>query len=66
MKSLLEQVKKLDQVIRQLHKLASRMKAGQIVDAHRECHNLIGALQKDKEDLIGSADNKKRGEENGE
>ena len=65
MKSLLEQVKKLDQVIRQLHKLASRMKAGQIVDAHRECCNLIGALQKNREDVIASADNKEE-DDNGE
>ena len=64
MKSLLEQVKELDQVIRQLHKLASRMKAGQIVDAHRECHSLIGSLQKDREDLIASAEKKEN--DNGE
>jgi len=61
MKSLLEQVKKLDQVIRQLQKLSSRMKAGQIVDAYRECNNLIGSLMQDRENLIKSADS---GEEN--
>jgi hypothetical protein len=63
MKSLLEQIKKLDQLIRQLQKLASRMKAGQIVDAHRECNNLIGALMKNREDLIKEAE---QGEDNGE
>jgi len=55
MKSLLEQVKGLDFVIRQLQKLASSMKAGQIVDAHRDCHNLIGNLMQDREKLISSA-----------
>jgi len=63
MKSLLEQVKELDRIVRQLHKLASRMKAGQIVDAHRECHNLIGSLQKNREDLIGAVESGEKREE---
>jgi len=59
MKSLLEQVKGLDQVIRQLQKLSSRMKAGQIVDAYRDCNNLIGNMMQDREKLIGSASSEK-------
>jgi len=55
MSSLLEQVKGLDQVIRQLQKLSSRMKAGQIVDAYRDCNNLIGNLMQDREKLIEGA-----------
>ena len=60
MKSLLEQVKELDRIIRQLQKLSSRMKVGQVVDAHRECNNLIGGLMRNREDIINEAS----GEEN--
>ena len=62
MKSLLDQVSELDRLIRQLHKLASRMKEGQIVDAHRECHSLIGSLQKNRADLITSSEESASGE----
>lgn len=59
MKSLLEQVRELDQMIRQLQKLASRMKSGQIVDAHRDCNNLIGNLMQNREKLIADVDSGK-------
>jgi hypothetical protein len=54
MKSLLEQVKGIDQVIRQLQIISSRMEAGQFIDAHRRCHNLMGSLMQHKADLIDS------------
>ena len=62
MKSLLDQVTELDRLIRQLHKLASRMKEGQVVDAYRDCHNLIGSLQKNRADLIKSSEDVASGE----
>ena len=53
-KSLLEQVAELDHIIRQLHKLASRIKEGQNVDGWRECHSIIAMLDKNKKDILAS------------
>ena len=52
MKSPLEQVNELDDLIRQLRKLASRIRAGQNVDGWRECNRIIAILEKYKQDLI--------------
>ena len=52
MKSLLEQVNGLDDLIRQLRKMASKMTAGQFIDAWRECNRLVSSLERAKQDLI--------------
>jgi len=54
MKSLLENVNELDEVIRQLHKMESRLRSGQIIDAHRECCRLIACFESCKKNLIKS------------
>lgn len=55
MKSLLENVNELDVVIRQLHKVESKLRSGQFIDGHREILRLIGFFSKAKDDLIRSS-----------
>jgi hypothetical protein len=52
MKNLLNDVNELDYLIRQLQKMASRLRSGEIVDAWRECNGLIAYVNKEKQDLI--------------
>jgi len=52
MKSLLEQVNEVDDLVRQLRKMESKMNAGQFIQAWRECRRLIAAFEKAKQDLI--------------
>ena len=52
MKNLLENVNELDHLIRQLQKLASRIRSGENVDGWRECNGLIAHVTKAKQDLI--------------
>jgi hypothetical protein len=59
MKSLLESVNELDYLIRQLQKLASRIRSGENVDGWRECNGLIAHVSKAKEDLLKDKDNDK-------
>ena len=58
MKSLLHDVNELDYFIRQLQKLACRIRSGENVDAWRECNGLIAYVTKAKQDLIIQAENK--------
>ena len=58
MKSLLQNVNELDFVIRQLQKLASRIRSGENVDAWRECQKLIAYVTTAKQDLIKDSENK--------
>ena len=58
MKSLLNNVNELDYLIRQLQKLASRIRSGEIIDAWRELNGLIGYVNKAKQDLIKEVENK--------
>ena len=52
MKSLLERVNEVDLLIRQLRKLASRIRSGENVDGWRECQRMIAALERSKQALI--------------
>jgi len=52
MKSLLESINELDDLIRQLHKMESRLRSGQVIDAWRECCRLIAYLDKCKRNII--------------
>jgi len=58
MKSLLDDVNELDFLIRQLSKLASRIRSGEIVDAWRECNGLISYVNRVKQDLIKNSEKK--------
>ena len=52
MKSLLEKIDTIDELIRQLRKIDSRMRAGQWIDAWRENNRIIGILGKEKKDIL--------------
>jgi len=52
MKSLLEKIDTIDELIRQLRKIDSRMRAGQWIDAWRENNRIIGILEKEKKDIL--------------
>lgn len=54
MKSLLERVSKLDNLLRQLHKIESKMHAGQFIAAWRELRGVIKMLEDSRKDLIES------------
>jgi len=52
MKSLLESVTEIDEIVRQLHKMESRLRSGQIIDAWRECCRLMAYLEQCKRNII--------------
>ena len=58
MKSLLENVNELDDLIRQLHKMESRMRSGQWIDAWRDNNRITAYLEKKKQDVISSESEK--------
>ena len=58
MKSLLDNVNEIDDLIRRLQKMESRMRSGQWIDAWREVNGIIAFLNRVKQDLIHSADTK--------
>ena len=53
MKSLLDSVNELDALVRSLHKMESKMRSGQFIDAWRELHRIIASLEKEKQKLLG-------------
>jgi len=55
MKSLLESVTEIDEMVRQLHKMESRLRSGQIIDAWRECCRLMAYLEQCKKQIISEA-----------
>ena len=59
MKSLLEETVELDNVIRQMRKMESKMRSGQWIDAWRDCNKVISLLEKSKEDIIRNSENAK-------
>jgi len=56
--SLLEDINELDYLIRQLSKLASRIRSGENVDAWRECNGLMAYVSRAKEELIKNTEKK--------
>ena len=58
MKNLLNDVNELDYLIRQLQKMASRLRSGEVIDAWRELNGLISYVNKAKQDLIKEVENK--------
>lgn len=57
MKNLLDNVNEIDELIRQHQKMESKMRAGQWIDAWRDCNRIIAFLNKSKQDLIKSQEN---------
>ena len=58
MKSLLEQVSELDELIRQVEKLRSKLWVGQVVQAWRDAGRIEGSLRKGRKDLIKNSQTK--------
>jgi len=63
MKSLLERVETLDSLYRQMQKMESKMRVGQIIDAHKDCVRIMSAIEKSKAHIIRAAT--EDGEEDG-
>ena len=55
MKSPLEQIQELEEVIRQLHKIDSKLLAGQEVLAYREVNSLLAFFERRKREIIQEA-----------
>ena len=52
---LLEDIKKIDHLLRELGKLKSKMYMGQTVQAWRDIHSLEAWIEKEKAELIKSS-----------
>ena len=52
MKSPLEQISELDVILRELHKIDSKLLSGQVIYAHRDIGRLVAILDKYKTDII--------------
>ena len=52
MKSLLENISDLDDIIRQLHKMVSKMRAGQFIDAFRDANSIIARLETNRKEVL--------------
>lgn len=53
--SVFKQVQEMDELIRQLHKMESKLRSGQIIDAWRELNRILALLTKERESLIKQA-----------
>jgi hypothetical protein len=60
MKSLLENVNTIDDIIRQLQKMESKMVMGQVIGAYRECCKLIAFFVRAKQELIRAEEKEKK------
>lgn len=58
MKSPLEQVNSIDDLISHLQKIDSRMMVGHFIDAWRDIRKIISFLEKSKMDIIQEEKNK--------
>ena len=56
MKNLLQNVNEMDRIIGQLQKLSGRIRAGENVDAWRECNGLIADITKAKQSVIQASE----------
>ena len=52
MNSILNDVQALEELIRKLTKIDSKLNAGQFIAAYRENRSLIAILEKNKQDII--------------
>jgi len=58
MKSLLDSVEEIENLIRQLQKMASKMNVGQFIPAWRDLNRIIAELDKEKKKLLENAGGK--------
>jgi len=52
MSNVLESVESLDGVIRQLHKIESKMRAGNWIDAWRDLRRVIALLENNRKEIL--------------
>lgn len=52
MKSILEEVEDINSILRQLHKLDSKMQSGQFIGAYRDLHRIIAFFELAKKNAI--------------
>jgi len=52
MNSLLNDINDLDEIIRQMQKMESKMRSGQFIDAWRDCNRIISSLMRNRQDII--------------
>lgn len=58
MKGLMENVEGMDYIIRELHKLSSRLRSGQFIDAWRGCNALLDYVVRTKKQFLYQVENK--------
>ena len=63
MKSLMNDIAELETLIRELHKIDSKLLAGQIIPAWRDNRRIIALLEKNRNSLLSSI-NEEQEEEN--
>lgn len=64
MNSFLRDVDEIDNVLRQLHKMESKMRSGQWIDAWRDCGRIIAAFENKKRSFMqGQAKSLKGGDD---
>lgn len=56
MKSILDKVNEIDNLIHRMTKMEGMMWAGKWLDVHRECCSLTAALKRAKRDLLSSVE----------
>lgn len=58
MNSLLNNINELDELIRRHHKMESKMRSGQFIDAYRDLGGILAFLNRSKQKLIENAEKK--------
>jgi len=54
MKSILDEVEDINSILRQLHKLDSKMQSGQFIGAYRDLHRIIAFFEMAKKNAIAN------------
>ena len=52
MKTLLESIEDIDQIIRDLHKVDSKLQSGQIIAAYRDINRMISFFEQAKKNIL--------------
>jgi len=63
MKSLLERIEGLDELISKMQRLESRMRSGEFIDAWKEITRIIAFLFENKRQIIREAQEEKKKQE---
>ena len=56
MKTLVEKIEEYDNLERELRKIASRIRSGQVVDAWREINGLIASVDRAKKGMLAESE----------